>query len=616
MDQASISINGKGEVVGNLIAAKLWGKGIESFSYGEYFEAESLLKILDPIFEVKRQVWVDGVTYRDILLGGVSLVDKLVAHRDTLIYKVHNPSECTARVEFDGQLQVFSWFLSERRSKIAALADTKFECREGFLLGSYSDQGPFISIKSNREIGIKKIQDDCLNYGVSVSLAPGDDFIFVVAGHQLSIEECKKDAIAALSDPKSVEERKKREVSRLLIKTPEIDPLKKNYELLWRYVWYVILSNRVQVFNHPVLNRPFTVPSKFGLRHQWLWDSSFHAIVLSKYDVKMAEEEVLNLLNAQKPSGRIPMETFLSKEFCQLHWNVDDYSPWMTQPPVLAIAVEKIMERIVDREFIEKAYNSLDMYDRWFRRQRDMDGDQLMAYVDCLESGWDDSVRWDEPLTLFSENPERYREAYSQIRMQIKMAPVEAVDLNCLIYLQRKILFKIAEYLGLDSKAEEYRKLAEITSKRVRELMWDAETGFYYDIHETEHKIIRVKSPAAFLTLYSGIATQEQAEELVKHLFNPNEFWTTFPLPTVSADDPRYNPRGYWRGRSWINMVWFTYHGLRRYGFEREASSLAKKVVDLMAKGPTCSENYDSQTGEPLGVPDFGWSTLALNLLT
>lgn len=80
MDQASLYIKGKGEVVGNLIAAKLGGKGIESFSYGEYFEAEPLLSIVDPIFEVKRQVWVDGVTYRDILLGGVSLVDKLVAH--------------------------------------------------------------------------------------------------------------------------------------------------------------------------------------------------------------------------------------------------------------------------------------------------------------------------------------------------------------------------------------------------------------------------------------------------------------------------------------------------------------------------------------------------------
>lgn len=519
-------------------------------------------------------------------------------------------------MKFDGQIRVFSWFLPELRSKVAALAGTKFECREGFLLCSYSDRGPFISIKSDREISIKKIQDDSLNFGVSVSLDSGDDFIFVVAGHQLSIEECKRDVITVLSDPKSVEERKKREVRRMLIKTPEIDPSKKDYELLWRYLWYVILSNRVRVLNHSVLTRPFNVPSKFGLRHQWLWDSSFHAIVLTNYDVKIAEEEVLNLLNVQKPSGRIPMETFLSEEFCELHWNTDDYSNWMTQPPVLAIAVEKIMERIVDREFIEKAYNSLDKYDRWFRRQRDMDRDQLMAYVDPLESGWDDSVRWDEPLARFSENPERYRTTYSQIRMRIRMAPVEAVDLNCLIYLQRKILSKIADYLGLDDEAEEYRKLAEVTSNKVRELMWDSETGFYYDIHETEHKIIKVKSPAAFLTLYSGIATQQQAEELVKHLFNPNEFWTTFPLPTVSADDPRYNPRGYWRGRTWINMVWFTYHGLRRYGFEKEATSLAKKVIDFMAQGPTCNENYDSQTGEPLGVPDFGWSTLALDLLT
>ncbi|MCS7145972.1 MAG: glycoside hydrolase, partial [Aigarchaeota archaeon] len=113
----------------------------------------------------------------------------------------------------------------------------------------------------------------------------------------------------------------------------------------------------------------------------------------------------------------------------------------------------------------------------------------------------------------------------------------------------------------------------------------------------------------------AGIATRQQAENLVEHLFNPKEFWTTFPIPTVSVDDPNYDPRGYWRGRSWININWFTYHGLRRYGFDREANALAERVIELMSRGPSCSENYNSQNGEPLGAPDFGWSTLAMDFL-
>lgn len=145
--------------------------------------------------------------------------------------------------------------------------------------------------------------------------------------------------------------------------------------------------------------------------------------------------------------------------------------------------------------------------------------------------------------------------------------------------------------------------------------MWDAQRGFYYDVLEEDHRLLGVKSPAAFITLYAGIATHEQAEELLVHLLDPKEFWTQFPLPTVSADDPSYDPRGYWRGRSWLNQLWLTYRGLRRYGFGEESRLLAEKALEIMASGPTCNENYDSSTGEPLGAPDFGWSTLALDLL-
>jgi hypothetical protein len=34
-----------------------------------------------------------------------------------------------------------------------------------------------------------------------------------------------------------------------------------------------------------------------------------------------------------------------------------------------------------------------------------------------------------------------------------------------------------------------------------------------------------------------------------------------------------------------------------------------------MAEGPTCNENYNSATGEPLGAPDFGWSALILDMI-
>jgi len=323
----------------------------------------------------------------------------------------------------------------------------------------------------------------------------------------------------------------------------------------------------------------------------------------------MAEEELRNLFIAQKSDGRIPHEIFISKEFCSLFWEVDDFAPWTTQPPVIALSVDYIRKNGGNRSFLEEAFKVLDRYDAWFRRFRDADKDQLMAYVDYLESGWDNSVRWDDAIKKFEKNPGKYKKLYRKLRM----APVEAIDLNCLIYFQRLTLRSLASELGYEDKAEEYAKLAEKTALGIQSLMWNPEDGFYYDIYEENHVQLGVKTPAAFLTLFAGLPDKEQAKIIVRHLMDPKEFWTTFPIPSVSADHPSYDPTGYWRGRSWINLAWFSYQGLKRYGFENEAKTLAKRILKIMAKGPTCNENYNSLTGEPLGAQDYGWSTLALD---
>ncbi len=606
--EGTIALEGKDEVLGNLVSGKLTGSGVASFSFGEYFEANPLISIVEPKVSVKQQKWADGASHRVIKVGRVDLEDKLVAFGDTLAYTLANPSESKVTVKLAGGIQVFSWFNPDFRTKIADLADVRFEHSDGYLRGFYGE-GYCVCLGSDRGL-IFEVKSTQAAYEVELELNTGDTFVFAVAG-ATSEREAERLVAEALDNPSMVEESRKREIESMLKGIPSLGGVEAEYEQLWKYLWYVILSNKVSLEGHPVLSHPFNMPSKFVFRHQWLWDSAFHAVVLAQHDVNLAEGELLNLFASQKPDGRIPHEIFLSREFCSLFWDVDDYSPWTTQPPVIAIAVRRIMGRGGSEEFLAKAFEALDRYDRWFRSDRDADEDQLMAYVDYLESGWDNAVRWDEALTLFKQTPEKYRKLYSEIRM----APVEAVDLNCFIYVQRTVLSELAEKLGLRKEAEEYRRLAQETAEAVRRHMWDPDTGFYFDVLEEDHSLLGVKSPAAFITLYAGIAAQDQAEKLLEHLLDPTEFWTTFPLPTVSADDPAYDPKGYWRGRSWINQLWLTYQGLKRYGFEEESRSLAEKVLEIMASKPSCNENYDSSTGEPLGAPDFGWSTLVLDFL-
>ena len=34
-------------------------------------------------------------------------------------------------------------------------------------------------------------------------------------------------------------------------------------------------------------------------------------------------------------------------------------------------------------------------------------------------------------------------------------------------------------------------------------------------------------------------------------------FSTYIPFPTIAADTPKYNPRGYWRGPIWLDPTYF-----------------------------------------------------------
>ena len=38
--------------------------------------------------------------------------------------------------------------------------------------------------------------------------------------------------------------------------------------------------------------------------------------------------------------------------------------------------------------------------------------------------------------------------------------------------------------------------------------------------------------------------------------------------PTVAYEEPSFDPVGYWRGRTWVNMAYFALRGLKWYGYD------------------------------------------------
>ena len=145
----------------------------------------------------------------------------------------------------------------------------------------------------------------------------------------------------------------------------------------------------------------YTVPSPLSYPYQWLWDSCFHAIVLSHFNTDDAEKEILSLLSVQLENGFIPHMIYwqLVPGVIEVNWGKEKTSS-ITQPPMIAYAVWQIYTKNHNKEFLKKVYRNLYHYYNFLLTERDPRHNHLVGIINPDESGEDNSPRFDLPLGL------------------------------------------------------------------------------------------------------------------------------------------------------------------------------------------------------------------------
>ncbi len=364
-------------------------------------------------------------------------------------------------------------------------------------------------------------------------------------------------------------------------------------EKLWLYNWFVQRSN-ITRHNNPRFPWAFQMPSKQTYPHLWFWDSAFHALVNRwRRDPRLAHDDLRTVALQQLPNGMIPHEVYLEPGTAWGNWpDGDGQASSITQLPIYAHAVWETYRVTQDRTLIADLLPVLVRYDAWCARERDRDDDGLMSLLHRWE-GWDTSPRWDRGLD------------------------VEPVDVNAMYYAQKVAIAQIARELGQEELAERFIAAAERTARAIRAKMWDAEAQTFFDLQGAEEMPVRVRTPAAFITLPFGIAEPAQAEALFKQLFDPKLFWCRFPIPTVALNDASFTPHDYWRGPVWFNQNWLVLEGLRRYRRDDLAARLLRCSLQLLSSAghPSAHEYFNPLTGEELGAPDLGWTGLCNDMI-
>ena len=379
----------------------------------------------------------------------------------------------------------------------------------------------------------------------------------------------------------------------------------------------------------------FVCPALRSYPFQWFWDSCFHAIALIHLDKELAKAELTTLLSTALPSGFIPHLIFweLEKRDDFLSHNlVGRTSPYYSstiQPPIIAYAVERVYQATGDKDFLRVAIPALKAYYRWLKQNRDPDDDGLISIIQPEESGIDCSPKYDEDLRLkeltnegFIRELRKLYQAYEPLRgddrriLQADLFNFEDVLVNSIYIVGLRSLARLLEVEGEDNS--EFTREADRSRDTLIRKCWDDDAGALFDlsgVDERSVKIITISSlmPLIIEDLPSGIVGR-----LVEGLLtSPDHFWLPYPLPSVSASEPKFlpgNPHGFiWRGPTWINTNWFLSHALRHHGYPELADEIVAKSHRLI-EGAGFREYYNPYNGEGYGAREFGWSTIILDM--
>lgn len=381
----------------------------------------------------------------------------------------------------------------------------------------------------------------------------------------------------------------------------------------------------------------FVCPSLRGYPFQWFWDSCFHSIALIHLDHDQAKAELTTLLSAALPDGFIPHMIFweMEKQPEFLSRNIvgmtsPNYSATM-QPPIIAYAVERVYQATGDKEFLDAALPVLTRFYRWAKQARDPDDDGLIAVIQPEEAGTDCSPKYDDILGLeelsnrgFITALRKVYEAYEPMRgddhkiLAADLFHVEDVLVNTIYALGLRSLARLLGDSGDSAGAAEFDHEADRTRDALVSKCWDEEAGAFFDLSGVAETPIKVVTISSLMPLVLEDLPRPIVERLVDQwVTNPDHFWTTYPLPSVPASDPKFipgNPGGFiWRGPSWINTNWFLSHALRRHGYGELADTIVARSHECIDKSGF-REYYHPFTAEGLGASNFGWSTLILDM--
>lgn len=404
----------------------------------------------------------------------------------------------------------------------------------------------------------------------------------------------------------------------------------RHIDYLWSYL------TRYPVYKRPIsslipLPYPYVVPGG-RFREIYYWDSYFTMLGLAESGKYVLIRDMTNNF------------CYLIKKYGHIPNGNRTYYLSRSQPPFFSLMVEMLAEEAGDSVISYYLQCMEQEYHFWMKGITDLNAESyaklrvvrlqneeiLNRYWDSLssprpesyrqdvlmyfrsggdttiyrnirataESGWDFSSRWlkgDTSLTSLHT---------------IQYIPV---DLNCLLYHLELMLSKGYKLCENPVMSAFYLQKAEHRKELINKYFWNAKSGFYFDYNFKDNQQSASLTLAGVYPLFFLIADSLQAERVaatVRKKFLKGGGVVTSLVNTGQQWD---FPNG------WAPLQWITVAGLKNYGYDNLADSIARCWLDLnikvffetgkmMEKYDVVNTNRSGGGGEYPLQDGFGWT--------
>jgi glycogen debranching enzyme len=231
----------------------------------------------------------------------------------------------------------------------------------------------------------------------------------------------------------------------------------------------------------------------------------------------------------------------------------------------------------------------LDEYERWTGdaervRRLEPNARAALAWID--EDGdrdGDGYVEYERRNTESGLENQCWKDSWNSIMFadgKLAKLPRATCELQGYVYDARRRTARLARELwDDDALAAKLESQAEELKRSFNEDFWLDDGGYYALALDGDKQPVDALTSNIGHLLWSGIVDEERVPDVVAHLLGPRLF-SGWGVRTMAEGSGGYNPIGYHQGTVWPHDNSLITAGLRRYGYDEEAATIAYAILE------------------------------------